>query len=89
MSDWDSVINLAKSAGKLQAELNEMGVGTKESRLEAKIVTMQEVLWSAEAEYKRKLDAGAVGTELSWEELAHFMWERVREALREVENGNG
>lgn len=42
MSDWDSVIELAKSAGKLQAELNEMGVGTRESHLEANNASLRE-----------------------------------------------
>lgn len=50
-------------------------------KLEADLEATQEHLWSAEAEYKRKLDTSAVGTELTWEEVARFMWEQIREAL--------
>lgn len=42
MSELDAIMELAKSAGKLQAELNEMGVGTRESQLEAENKRLRE-----------------------------------------------
>lgn len=51
------------------------------SELEAKLEAIQGFLWFAEAEYKRKLDTSAMGSEWTWEEVADFMWEQIREAL--------
>jgi len=65
-------------------------VGTSPSQVAARVIAeqlrkVQGLLWSAEAEYKRKHDTGAVGSEMSWEELADFMWDQIREALEVLE----
>ena len=65
----------------LRQELAKAGVENEQLR------KVQELLWSAEAEYKCKRGTGAVGRALTWEELADFMWDQIREALEVLERG--